>query len=120
MNERTALTKQPESVIKAHLDKLKDTDEMTPALTFKEPYFINFIGAHDYQSEGDLGNLILNNITDFLQELGTDFCFVARQKRMSTGKKNLYLDLLFFNRRLRRLIAIELLCGRPHNISYVA
>lgn len=109
--ERTALSKQPESVIKAHLDKLKDTDEMTPELTFKEPYFINFIGANDYQSEGDLENSILNNITDFLQELGTDFCFVARQKRMSTGKKDRYLDLLFFNRRLRRLIAIELKLG---------
>ena len=109
--ERTALSKQPESVIKTHLEKLKDTDEMTPELTFKEPYFINFIGAHDYQSEGDLENLILNNITDFLQELGTDFCFVARQKRMSTGKKDRYLDLLFFNRRLQRLIAIELKLG---------
>ena len=106
--ERTALSKQPESVIKSQLSKLKNTDEMTPELTFKEPYFINFIGANDYQSEADLENLILNNITDFLQELGTDFCFVARQKRMSTGKKDRYLDLLFFNRRLRRLIAIDL------------
>jgi hypothetical protein len=43
--------------------------------------------------------------------LGTDFCFVARQKRMSTGKKDRYLDLLFFNRRLQRLIAIELKLG---------
>ena len=109
--ERTALSKQPESVIKTHLERLKDADEMTPEFTFKEPYFINFIGAHDYQSEGDLENLILNNITDFLQELGTDFCFVARQKRMSTGKKDRYLDLLFFNRRLQRLIAIELKLG---------
>lgn len=106
--ERTALSKKPESIIQAQLDKLKSTDEMTPELTFKEPYFINFIGANDYHSEEELENLILNNITDFLQELGNDFCFVARQKRMSTGKKDRYLDLLFFNRRLRRLIAIDL------------
>jgi predicted nuclease of restriction endonuclease-like (RecB) superfamily len=109
--ERTALSKKPESVIKAQLEQLKDIDEMTPELTFKEPYFINFIGSHDYQSEQDFENLILNNITDFLQELGSDFCFVERQKRMSTGKKDRYLDLLFFNRRLRRLIAIELKLG---------
>ncbi|HAU0805299.1 TPA: DUF1016 domain-containing protein [Legionella pneumophila] len=109
--ERIALSKQPESVIKSQLDTLKDNDLMTPELTFKEPYFLNFIGAHEYQSEEDLENLILNNITDFLQELGTDFCFVARQKRMGTGKKDRYLDLLFFNRRLRRLIAIDLKLG---------
>lgn len=106
--ERTAISKKPEEVIKSQLGKLKDIDEMTPELTFKEPYFINFIGANDYNSEEDLENLILSNITEFLQELGTDFCFVARQKRMSTGKKDRYLDLLFYNRRLRRLIAIDL------------
>lgn len=109
--ERTALSKKPETVIEAQLDKLKNHDEMTPELTFKEPYFLDFIGAHTYESEKDLENLILNNITDFLQELGTDFCFVARQKRMDTGKKDRYLDLLFFNRRLRRLIAIDLKLG---------
>lgn len=109
--ERTALSKRPESVIESQLDQFKITDEMTPDLTFKEPYFLDFIGAHAYNSEEDLENLILNNITDFLQELGTDFCFMARQKRMSTGKKDRYLDLLFFNRRMRRLIAIDLKLG---------
>lgn len=109
--ERTALSKKPESVIEAQLSKLKNHDEMTPELTFKEPYFLDFIGAHTYESEEELESLILSNITDFLQELGTNFCFVARQKRMSTGKKDRYLDLLFFNRRLRRLIAIDLKLG---------
>jgi len=109
--ERTALSKKSEKVIKAQLNTLKNSDEMTPDLIFKEPYFLDFIGAHTYESEEELENLILNNITDFLQELGTDFCFVARQKRMSTEKKDRYLDLLFFNRRLRRLIAIDLKLG---------
>lgn len=109
--ERTALSKKPDAVIEAQLDKLKNHDEMTPELTFKEPYFLDFIGAHTYESEEELESLVLSNITDFLQELGTDFCFVARQKRMSTGKKDRYLDLLFFNRRLRRLIAIDLKLG---------
>jgi len=109
--ERIALSKKPEEVIQYQLDQLKAADEMTADLTFKEPYFLNFIGANQYKSEEDLEDLILQHITDFLQELGNDFCFVARQKRMSTGKKDRYLDLLFFNRRLRRLIAIDLKLG---------
>ena len=109
--ERTALSKSPESVIENQLKNLKDNDEMTPELTFKEPYFLDFIGTHTYESEEELESLILRNITDFLQELGTDFCFVARQQRMSTGKKDRYLDLLFFHRGLRKLIAIELKLG---------
>ena len=109
--ERTSLSKKPEDIIQTQLSKLKNTDEMTPELTFKEPYFLDFIGANAYQSEEELEELILSSITNFLQELGNDFCFVARQKRMSTGKKDRYLDLLFFNRRLRRLIAIDLKLG---------
>jgi len=109
--ERIGLSKKPDNVIQSQLDDLKSHDEMTPDLIFKEPYFLNFIGAQGYQSEEGLETLILNNITEFLQELGSDFCFVARQKRMSTGKKDRYLDLLFFNRRLRRLIALDLKLG---------
>jgi len=109
--ERTALSKKSDRVIKAQLSTLKSSDEMTPELVFKEPYFLDFIGAHTYESEEELQCIILNNITEFLQELGTDFCFVARQKRMSTERKDRYLDLLFFNRRLRRLIAIDLKLG---------
>jgi hypothetical protein len=48
----------------------------------------------------------------FLLELGSDFCFVARQKRMTIGQEDFYLDLLFFHRRLRRLVAIDLKLGR--------
>lgn len=109
--ERTALSKNPDAVIESQLQELKSNDTMTPDMIFKEPYFLDFIGAHSFETEEELENLILNNITDFLQELGTDFCFIARQKRMSTGKKDRYLDLLFFNRRLRRLIAIDLKLG---------
>ncbi len=118
--ERTILSKQPESVIQEHLAKIQTKDEMTTELIFKDPYFINFVDGKDFQSEEDLENLILDNITHFLHELGSDFCFISRQKRMSTGRKDRYLDLLFFSRRLRKLIAIELLCCRQHNSSYVA
>ena len=109
--ERTALSKKPEKVIKAQLEHLKASDKITADMTFKEPYFLDFINAHPSLSEEELENLILNHITEFLQELGNDFCLVARQKRMSTTKKDRYLDLLFFNRRLRQLIAIDLKIG---------
>lgn len=106
--DRTMLSKKPDDVIEHQLSQLKYQDEMTTDMVFKDPYFINFIGEKDSLSEADLENLILTNIQDFLSELGSDFCFMARQKRMSTGRKDRYLDLLFFNRRLRRLIAVEL------------
>lgn len=109
--ERIALSKKSDLVIKTQLDKLKESSQMSVDLTFKDPYFLDFIGAQDFESEEKLESLILDNITKFLQELGTDFCFVARQKRMSTGKKDRYLDLLFFNRRLQRLIAVDLKIG---------
>jgi predicted nuclease of restriction endonuclease-like (RecB) superfamily len=106
--ERTMISKEPEVVIKNSIEALKENDSLSSNLVFKDPYFISFIGSSNYKSEKDLEDLILDNIVEFLQELGDDFCFVARQKRMSTGRKDRYLDLLFFNRRLRRLIALDL------------
>ena len=109
--ERSVISKHPENIVKEHITKMQEQDVMTTELIFKDPYFINFIGEKDFRTEEELENLILNNITDFLQELGSDFCFISRQKRMSTGKKDRYLDLLFFSRRLRKLIAIDLKIG---------
>lgn len=106
--ERTALSKKPDSIIQKELQNLKDGGELTPDLVFQDPCFLHFTGLKDSYSESDLEAAILNQLTEFIQELGTDFCFVARQKRMCTEKKDRYLDLLFFHRRLRRLIAIEL------------
>lgn len=106
--ERTAISRKPDEVIRQQLQDTKETGELSPDLVFRDPCFLNFTGLKDAYSEADLESAILNQITDFIQELGTDFCFVARQKRMSTNNKDRYLDLLFFHRRLRRLIAIEL------------
>lgn len=109
--ERTAISKEPEAVIKSSIAALRQDDSLSSNLVFKDPYFISFIGSKNYQCEQELEDLILDNIVEFLQELGEDFCFVSRQKRMSTGKKDRYLDLLFYNRRLRRLIALDLKMG---------
>jgi predicted nuclease of restriction endonuclease-like (RecB) superfamily len=109
--ERTAISKKPDELIEHELKKLKLSNQVTPDLIFKDPVILDFMGLDGKYTESDLENCILDNITDFIQELGNDFCFVARQKRMSIKKKDRYLDLLFFHRGMRRLIAIELKLG---------
>lgn len=110
--ERTAISKKPEEVIKHELEKLADTQKLTPDLVFRDPCFLDFIGLDTKYSESDLEHAILDHIAEFIQEIGHDFCFVARQKRMSTQKKDRYLDLLFYHRGMSRLVAIELKIGR--------
>jgi predicted nuclease of restriction endonuclease-like (RecB) superfamily len=105
--ERTALSKNSESVIQQELTNLQD-GKITPELVFKDPYLLNFLGLKETWSEKDLENAILREMESFLIEMGSGFCFVARQKRMSVGKDDFYLDLLFYHRHLRRLVAIEL------------
>lgn len=106
--ERTALAKQPKSVIKAELEKVKQGDLMNPDLYLQDPCVFKFLYPHSISSERKLEDAILTELQSFIQEMGSDFCFVARQKRMSTGKNDRYLDLLFFHRAMHRLIAIEL------------
>jgi predicted nuclease of restriction endonuclease-like (RecB) superfamily len=110
--ERTALVKKPERVIQRELAKLRDEDRMTPDLVFRDPYLLDFLGLSTAYSEKDLESAVLRELEQFLLELGTDFTFVARQKRLSIGKEDFYLDLLFYHRGLRRLVAIELKLGR--------
>ena len=105
--QRTALSKKPESVISAEIAKLRD-GQMTPDLVFRDPYLLDLLGLTGAYSERDLESAILREIEGVLLELGTGFAFVARQKRMSVGKDDFHLDLLFFHRHLRRLIAVEL------------
>ena len=80
--------------------------------TFKEPYFRDFLGLQDGYFENDLGSAILRELELFILELGAGFTFVARQKRMIIDGEDYYLDLLFFHRRLKRLIAIDLKIGK--------
>jgi predicted nuclease of restriction endonuclease-like (RecB) superfamily len=105
--ERTALSKNTEAVIKAELENLRD-GQITPDMVFRDPYLLDFLGLQGAFSEKDLESAILREMERFLLELGSGFSFVARQKRMSVGKDDFYLDLLFYHRFLRRLIAIEL------------
>lgn len=109
--ERTALSRKPEHLIRQELDALRENDELTPDLVFKDPYLLDFLGLKDTYSEKDLESALLREIERFLLELGAGFAFVERQKRITLDGDDYYLDLLFFHRRLRRLIVIELKIG---------
>jgi len=109
--ERTALSKKPEETIKRELAALRDKGELTPSLVFQDPYMLDFLELKDTYSERDLESALLREIERFLLELGAGFAFVERQKRIVVDGDDYYIDLLFFHRRMRRLVAIELKLG---------
>src|SRR5205823_2585517 len=97
---------------KMELEQLREEDRLTPDLVFRDPYLLDFLGLKGAYSEKDLETAILRELELFLVELGTDFAFVARQKRIIVDGEDFYLDLLFYHRRLRRLVAIDLKLGK--------
>ena len=109
--ERTALSKKPAKLAAMEIKKLRDEDRMTPDLVFRDPYILDFLGLKDTYAEQDLEAAILREIESFILELGTGFAFIARQKRMTIDHEDHYLDLLFYHRHLRCMIAIELKLG---------
>lgn len=109
--ERTALSKKPEQLIRQGLKALREEDRLTPEIVFRDPYVLDFLKLHDTYSEQDIEAAILREIESFMLELGTGFCFVARQKRMQIDDRDYHLDLLFFHRQLRRLVAVDLKLG---------
>ncbi|MCL2413641.1 MAG: PDDEXK nuclease domain-containing protein [Bacteroidales bacterium] len=110
--ERTAISKKPEETIKHDLELLKNEQKLTPDLVFRDPYFLDFLGLQDKYSEKDLETSIIVELQNFITELGSDFAFMARQKRISVDNEDYYLDLLFFHRKLKSLVAIELKLGK--------
>jgi len=110
--ERTGLSRKPAELARQELAALREEDKLTPDLVFRDPYVLDFLGLKDTYSEKDLESAIIRELQRFLSELGTDFTFVARQKRLMIGQKDYYLDLLFYHRGLRCLVAIDLKLGR--------
>ncbi|HSI47391.1 MAG TPA: PDDEXK nuclease domain-containing protein [Ideonella sp.] len=109
--ERTALSSKPQELIRHELDSLRSGGGLTPALVLKDPYVLDFLGLQDRYLEKDLEDAILRELEIFLLELGAGFSFVARQRRIQLDHDDFYLDLLFYNRKLRRLVAVELKLG---------
>ncbi len=110
--ERTAISKKPEKLVKKELSALREADRLTPDLVFRDPYFLDFLGLKDTFSEKDLESFILREMESFILELGAGFSFIARRKRITVDNEDYYLDLLFFHRKLKRLIVIELKLGK--------
>ncbi len=114
---RLALSRESDSPVFAGNQAHDGHDIPSLESTFKDPYVLDFLGLPYEHSEKELERAILDDIERFLLELGSQFCFVARQKRMRVGSTDYVLDLLFFHRGLRRLVAIELKTGalRPEH-----
>ncbi|MFC6269450.1 YhcG family protein [Frigoriflavimonas asaccharolytica] len=109
--ERTAISKMPEKTIESDLSLLKDENQLSADLVFRDPYFLDFLGLQDVYSEKDLETSIIVELQKFINELGSDFAFMARQKRITIDNRDYYIDLLFFHRRLKCLVVIDLKLG---------
>ena len=109
--ERTAISKKPEQTIINDLNLLKNEQKLNPDLVFRDPYFLDFLGLKDAYSEKDLETSIIVELQKFITEMGTDFAFLARQKRITVDNSDYFIDLLFYHRRLKCLVAIDLKMG---------
>ena len=109
--ERTALSKKPEETIAHDLQQLSEEKQLSSDLVLKDPYLLDFLNLNDRYIEKDLEDAILREIEQFLLELGAGFTFIARQKRLQIDQDDFYIDLLFYNRKLKRLVAIDLKLG---------
>lgn len=106
--ERTALLRKPDKLAAMELKKLREGDKLTPDLVFRDPYLLDFLGLKDTYAEKDIEAAILREMEAFILELGVGFAFLERQKRITLDGDDFYLDLLFYHRHLRRLVAIDL------------
>jgi predicted nuclease of restriction endonuclease-like (RecB) superfamily len=110
--ERTAISKKPEQTIVNELKTLETEKKISPDLAFRDPYFLDFLGLHDSYSEKDLESSILAQLQHFITEMGSEFAFLARQKRITIDNEDFYIDLLFYHRGLKSLVAIDLKLGK--------
>ena len=114
--ERTAISKKPELTIRQDLQALSNDNKMNTSLFLKDPCLLNFLELEESYSERDLESAILKELEKFILEFGSDFAFLARQKRIQIGNSDYVMDLLFYHRKLKRLVLIELKIGEfiPH------
>ena len=109
--ERTALSRNKVAMLKKGR-KAQPEDRVLPGEEIKDPYMLEFLGLKDEYSETDLEDALIRHLETFLLELGSDFCFIGRQKRLRIGNEWYRVDLVFFHRRLRCLVVIDLKIGR--------
>lgn len=110
--EGTVISKKPELTIKNDIELLKNEQKLSADMVFRDPYFLDFLGLSDTYSEKDLESAILVELQNFITELGSDFAFMAGQKRIVIDNDDYYIDLLFYHRKLKCLVAIDLKLGK--------
>ena len=110
--ERTAISTKPVETIREALQTLQHEKKMLPELVFKNSYILDFLNLPAEYSEKELENGLVNHIQQFIMELGSGFAFLERQKRIPVDATDYHLDLLFYHRKLKRLIAIDLKLGK--------
>ncbi|MCL1994906.1 MAG: PDDEXK nuclease domain-containing protein [Defluviitaleaceae bacterium] len=106
--ERTNLSKKPEITIANDLQKLRNEKAMSTDLVLRDPYTLDFLDLKDNFNEKDLESAIIAELERFILEMGRDFAFVGRQVRIIINAHDFYIDLLFYHRKMRRLVVIEL------------
>jgi predicted nuclease of restriction endonuclease-like (RecB) superfamily len=110
--ERTALAKKPEEQIREVLAELEENNILDPDLVFKSSYFLDFLSLQNTYSEKNLEDALITHLQQFIQELGNGFAFLERQKCIMIDGEDYHLDLLFYHRKLKRLVAIDLKLGK--------
>jgi len=109
--ERTALSRNKAALL-AQGGMARPDDSVLPEEEIKDPFVLEFLDLKDEYSESDLEEALIRHLQSFLLELGGDFCFIARQRRLRIGDEWYRVDLLFFHRRLRCLVVIDLKIGK--------
>jgi predicted nuclease of restriction endonuclease-like (RecB) superfamily len=109
--ERTALSRnKAKMLVKGTVAKHEDA--LTAEVEIKDPYVLEFLGLKDEYSESEIEEALILHLEQFLLELGGDFAFIGRQRRLRIGDEWYRIDLLFFHRKLRCLVVIDLKRGR--------
>jgi len=109
--QRTALSRNKAAML-AKGARPQPGDAVSPEEEVKDPYVLEFLGLRDEYSETDLEAALIRHLETFLLELGSDFCFIGRQRRLRIGDQWYRVDLVFYHRRLRCLVLIDLKLGR--------
>ncbi|HUT04952.1 MAG TPA: PDDEXK nuclease domain-containing protein [bacterium] len=109
--ERTALSRNKAAMLSKGQEAQAE-DVVRPEEEIKDPYVLEFLALKDEYSESDLEEALIRHLETFLLELGGDFCFIGRQKRLRIGDEWYRVDLVFFHRRLRCLVIIDLKIGK--------
>ncbi|MBK6966435.1 MAG: DUF1016 family protein [Bacteroidales bacterium] len=110
--ERTVIAAKQQVKIEQALKELKEENSLSPELVLKSSYILDFMGLKGCYSECDVETALIANLQQFILEVGNGFAFLERQKRISIDAVDYHLDLLFYHRRLKRLVAIDLKLGK--------